>query len=705
MSRLSITIFAIILFSIIFVAPSNGQAVIDAIIQTPQQVYHNEAVEISATISGIEPIDGWIFYDIGDGYRDHEMEPHGYTFSGTIPAQPEGATVNYYIQATDGGHNTTQSPICSYEVYGDRNLVGSVIINEHVWDRTLSTRIEFYTIVDTDMRDWAIVNQFNDERRTIYFSGSDLWANIPAETFIVCYTNPREPVTEDLDYSDGNMAVSIDGDYLSGDHIYPCHRLFLFSNPNNDWAIDGISLYIHDREPLQMYGLIVPNVNHRYYRGQNTYSIKATISNNDNPEQWLSPVFRRFYYDEFSTLGFPNHGQTAPGFPEIEHVNQHPEEPDVDQPVEIRAIITDSDNGEIENAQLHYEAWDEWHSIEMDQIYDDTFTATIPGQPHSAWVTYYISTEDNSGKVSLSAVQEYNTPLDITPIANIKANRYQYSTQTVMIHGIVICPPGVLFGHRGKFYVQDQSGSGISISIQFQEEYADSLHRGDEVIITAEVRTLFDSRVPWLINISDLTVLATDQELPTPLAITPEEAANDTTFQYDATRIQVTGTATSRYTIDSLATFMVYFQGAEIYHEVGDYITMIGIGEYFYSSSGNPPGKFYFPCHQDDLPPRRVKAEYPHIATAPLKQELKQNYPNPFNPKTTITFQLAKSANVNLSIYNITGQLVSTLVNGKEEGGVHSLTFSSDGIASGIYFYTLSVNEKVVDTKQMVMLK
>jgi len=84
---------------------------------------------------------------------------------------------------------------------------------------------------------------------------------------------------------------------------------------------------------------------------------------------------------------------------------------------------------------------------------------------------------------------------------------------------------------------------------------------------------------------------------------------------------------------------------------------------------------------------------------------LGSNYPNPFNPVTTIDFSIAKQGNVSLKVYDVKGRLVETLVEGTRAASSHSVTWSADNSASGIYFYRLSVNNKVVDTKRMILLK
>ena len=88
----------------------------------------------------------------------------------------------------------------------------------------------------------------------------------------------------------------------------------------------------------------------------------------------------------------------------------------------------------------------------------------------------------------------------------------------------------------------------------------------------------------------------------------------------------------------------------------------------------------------------------------PVQFKLHQNYPNPFNPVTIISWQLAVSSHVNLSIYNILGQKVVTLVDKKQSAGHHQIKWDASGLASGIYLYHLKVNEHEI-SKKMVLMK
>lgn len=84
---------------------------------------------------------------------------------------------------------------------------------------------------------------------------------------------------------------------------------------------------------------------------------------------------------------------------------------------------------------------------------------------------------------------------------------------------------------------------------------------------------------------------------------------------------------------------------------------------------------------------------------------LNQNYPNPFNPSTTIRFTLPEKSLVQLNVYNILGQKITTLINNEMNSGQHSVVFNGAGFASGIYLYVIKVDDKFYQTKKMILLK
>ncbi len=94
----------------------------------------------------------------------------------------------------------------------------------------------------------------------------------------------------------------------------------------------------------------------------------------------------------------------------------------------------------------------------------------------------------------------------------------------------------------------------------------------------------------------------------------------------------------------------------------------------------------------------------------PRSFSLAQNYPNPFNPSTVISYRLAESAEISLSIHNIRGQMVRELVSGPREAGVHAVQWDGrdelgQKVSSGIYLYSLETQQGFRSTKKMVILK
>jgi hypothetical protein len=99
----------------------------------------------------------------------------------------------------------------------------------------------------------------------------------------------------------------------------------------------------------------------------------------------------------------------------------------------------------------------------------------------------------------------------------------------------------------------------------------------------------------------------------------------------------------------------------------------------------------------------------PHTAEAtgtgmPTEFCLFKNYPNPFNGTTTIKFGLPRPSSVSLAVFNTLGQLVAELVNGYLEAGYHTVTFSSQGLSSGLYFYRLQAGD-FVETRKLVIVR
>ncbi len=89
----------------------------------------------------------------------------------------------------------------------------------------------------------------------------------------------------------------------------------------------------------------------------------------------------------------------------------------------------------------------------------------------------------------------------------------------------------------------------------------------------------------------------------------------------------------------------------------------------------------------------------------PVPAVLGNCHPNPFRPTTTISYTLEKSAHVTLQVFDIKGRLVETLVNANQTADTHYQMWNAGNAAPGVYFYRLTLNNVVADSKRMLLLK
>jgi len=89
---------------------------------------------------------------------------------------------------------------------------------------------------------------------------------------------------------------------------------------------------------------------------------------------------------------------------------------------------------------------------------------------------------------------------------------------------------------------------------------------------------------------------------------------------------------------------------------------------------------------------------------------LEQNYPNPFNPSTKINYAIPMESKVKIQVFNILGEVVTTLVDQVVPAGNHSLKWDASNLTSGVYLYritaeSISGNESFNSVKKMILMK
>jgi hypothetical protein len=120
-------------------------------------------------------------------------------------------------------------------------------------------------------------------------------------------------------------------------------------------------------------------------------------------------------------------------------------------------------------------------------------------------------------------------------------------------------------------------------------------------------------------------------------------------------------------------------------------------------------GEYYYRLKQIDY---NGNFEYYNLSIPvnvgiPSKFDLSQNYPNPFNPITKINFELPEDTKVNISVFDLSGRTISTIVNEVRTAGYHTVQFDASEISSGVYLYRIITGNgnKFVMTKKLVVLK
>jgi len=116
-------------------------------------------------------------------------------------------------------------------------------------------------------------------------------------------------------------------------------------------------------------------------------------------------------------------------------------------------------------------------------------------------------------------------------------------------------------------------------------------------------------------------------------------------------------------------------------------------------------GKYYYRLKQID---NDGKYEYTNEVSVSInraeKFELSQNYPNPFNPETKIKYSVPKASHINLSVYNMLGELVAVLEDSFVEEGFYQTEFNASNLSSGIYIYRLVSDDRNI-VRKMNLLK
>ncbi len=419
------------------------------------------------------------------------------------------------------------------------------------------------------------------------------------------------------------------------------------------------------------------------------------------------------------------------------------------QSVNVQAKLIDTD-GSIKEAWLVYRInFGTPDSVAMSPLSagDSIYTGTIPALGDTGVVDYYVRAVDDAN-------------LTTTNPSNVENNRYFYKVldrpltiQDVQYtpftsgysgyHHFTVTVRGIVTADTSDFgtmvYIQNGTGPWSGIQIFGTEPL--KLHKGDDVTVTGYVNESHGlTRIENIDDPSQVVVNATGVDLPAPTVITtdvidgsasgtlPAESYESVLVQYsnvtvvddnaDGNSGPDEGTGGNRNfgemlvaDASNIATRVETQDGNHPYNnywdpsqadspyriKTGDHFdALIGILYYSYGNYKLDPrnaGDFV-----GFTGVRKVSSDLPE------SYNLSQNYPNPFNPSTVIKYSIPKAGNVTLKVFNVLGKEVKTLVSGFQNAGTYKVDFNGEGLASGIYFYSLKAGN-FVSVKKMMLIK
>ena len=331
------------------------------------------------------------------------------------------------------------------------------------------------------------------------------------EVIIIYYWNGQTDLVQDIDYvlwgdkveAVDKTNISIDGPDLdstpstySDDTAIPQQQALVLLLPD-DLHAPG--------ESVQRSDLIEADENHAGGNG---------LTGHDETSENLPKSF---------IAGTPNPGTgpTVNKGPVIANIIQDPEFPASSDIVTVSTDVTD--DGQVVSVRLFTSLnAAPYDSSVMNLISGNTYSASIDSQATGTDVSWYIKAEDNDGFITISSTFSYTVARQdtITPIAAIQTDIGFWDGRQVTISGVVTIGAGILITTRTTAYVQDNSGYGIQI-FSFDPPDA-SLVRGNQVLISGTVEN-YQGLVTEITDYS-LSVLSTDNDLPSPLSIATGEA-------------------------------------------------------------------------------------------------------------------------------------------------------------------------------------
>jgi len=371
------------------------------------------------------------------------------------------------------------------------------------------------------------------------------------------------------------------------------------------------------------------------------------------------------------------------------------------------------------------------------------YTVVIPKiASDSAFVDFYVKATDNNG-LSSTSPQNLTTSRYSYFVLNralkIQDVRYSpfgsaysgYNGYRVTINGVVTADTSDIPGNHGsnppRVYIQNGQGHWSAILLGTtgaNGSQVTNLKRGDN--ITVEGVIALGSLGVRIDSLAAIVVNSQNNTLPTPEVLLTEtigtsvlgtvaaEQWSGCLVTYKNVTIDVAnadGTSNfgESYGNDGVLphTRIIWSDGNTSFN-AGASAVKVNVGDTFASITGilGFTHAYYklAPRKDDDISGYVPTAIEDEAIGSPADYSLKQNFPNPFNPTTNIVYSIPKSGFVTIKIYNILGQEVRVLANRMMNPGTYNVSFDASSLNSGVYFYSLTV-DNFTQVKKMMLLK
>ncbi len=288
-----------------------------------------------------------------------------------------------------------------------------------------------------------------------------------------------------------------------------------------------------------------------------------------------------------------------------------------------------------------------------------------------------------------------NSNAQVVTVAEILANPNSFQGQPLLLDGKVIewrDDDNYNNGEEDDGIFDDNTGT---INMDFQEGYTPLLQEQifvlgfldfDDGTWEIDVSYWWNSSNPPPVIVPDPTTIAAV------LAAYPNNRGEAVLLTGQNTS-QVAGENDEYVFDDNTGTIVADFQEGTPHPPLNTTYVLIGIVEDENGSAEIDVWAWDFPSSVENIG-----------GTLPNTFELAQNYPNPFNPSTKIRFSIPVREQVIINVFNISGEIVSALVNVQLDAGNYEVSFDGSGLASGMYIYRIQTNS-FVETKKMVLTK